>query len=136
LNRSSVLSPNKGAAEPLISGLSAAQKYERGIVPSKEVSSELRRNGEGVRISSPERDLAPTVDAGQQAEAPVGASSLRCPHCGCKGVLARFGIAAMKARLAAGHLYKQIAYELGVSENAVGLWCREKGIGPSRWGRK
>ena len=41
--------------------------------------SELRCNGEGVRTSSPERDLAPTVETAATTTAPVGALSRRRP---------------------------------------------------------
>jgi FixJ family two-component response regulator len=57
---------------------------------------------------------------------------LRCAHCGAKtkdGKLARLGIAAVRARLAAGDGYKQIAYDLGISESAVARWCRTRAIG-------
>jgi hypothetical protein len=61
----------------------------------------------------------------------MGAEMSRCPHCGTKikdGRIARVGVAAVRARLLRGDLYKTIAADIGVTVNALNKWCYQRGL--------
>jgi hypothetical protein len=71
LNRSSVSSPNQGAAEPLLKGQSLALKAYEQIVPHDSGRTPLTHPA----VSPPHGGAAPTVEPAATTTAPVGATS-------------------------------------------------------------